>query len=344
MGTLVHVKLSEPIRKVLSHFAEVPVDLELPVAGQAGSGRKYFRIAFGAKTWILQQSHSADLDFDRFVNYCNLFASLELSTPKIHAVDKESWQVLLDDLGNTQLWDICCDNDPMNKQHPDAAKSEKAYFKTLAALTKWQECSDMAFAENAELASREFDFTALRWETNYFSEHYLDGLRKVDSQKIAACGPLFDQLAQRVAAHPRGLMHRDFQSQNVMMNPRGDIGFVDFQGARRGSLYYDVASLLWDPYVQNDLATVQKWFERWVKLNPLLKHEDIAHWNCFLEASLQRVMQALGAYCNLSRNKGIQAFAQHIKPGEAKLAEVIAAYSILPGSLDLQSILEWMHS
>lgn len=344
MGSLVTVKLSAPIREVLSHFANIPEQMELPVAGQAGSGRKYFRITFGAQTWILQQSHPADADFERFVNYCNLFASLELSTPRIHAVDQESWQVLLDDLGNTQLWDLCRKNDPNHLLPPDASRSEAAYFKTLAALTKWQECSNMAFAENTDLASRDFDFQALRWETSYFTEHYLQGHKSLPPSNTAKFDGLFDELANRVSAHPRGLMHRDFQSQNVMINPRNEIGFVDFQGARRGSLYYDVASLLWDPYIQNSHGKVREWFHRWVENNPLLRHEDANHWTLFLEASLQRLMQAMGAYCNLSRNKGIQSFAQHIKPGESKLLNVLDLYAEQKSALDLNSIAEIIRS
>lgn len=64
-------------------------------------------------------------------------------------------------------------------------------------------------------------------------------------------------------ARPRALVHRDFQSRNVVYY-RGRYGLVDFQGARLGPAQYDLASLLHDPYVQLPWSLRQRsWRSSW---------------------------------------------------------------------------------
>jgi len=69
-------------------------------------------------------------------------------------------------------------------------------------------------------------------------------------------GPSFEQeleaelsaLAERIGSTVRCLVHRDLQSHNVMIRD-GEPLFIDFQGMRFGSPFYDLGSLLCDPYV-----------------------------------------------------------------------------------------------
>ena len=60
-------------------------------------------------------------------------------------------------------------------------------------------------------------------------------------------------LAEKVAAQPLALIHRDFQSQNILTG--GDsVGLVDFQGMRWGPVAYDAVSLKVDPKTPLDYA------------------------------------------------------------------------------------------
>jgi aminoglycoside/choline kinase family phosphotransferase len=106
------------------------------------------------------------------------------------------------------------------------------------------------------------------------------------------------ELAEKADAFPKTIVHRDFQSQNIMITD-GDIPrLIDFQGARIGPPGYDVVSMLWDPYY---------------RLNEDLK--------TLLTCRLQRHMQALGAYGFLSSVKGKKYFLKHIPEGLQLLKE-----------------------
>lgn len=57
-----------------------------------------------------------------------------------------------------------------------------------------------------------------------------DDFQKMSDVLLQDCTPTF--------------MYRDFQSRNVMVK-NGEPWFIDFQGGRKGPVYYDVASFLW---------------------------------------------------------------------------------------------------
>ena len=281
-------------------------------AGSAGSGRKYYRMKANGHSLILQQSHSEDRDFERFVRYGKLFGDLGLSTPEIYAVSDAEKRVVMRDLGSVRL----CDAEHYMLYYP----------LVLEKLIVWQEASERVFESDSELANRIFGESDYLWETSYFTENYLQG--HLGMEKIPVnLTRFFKDLAKKAAEQPRVLMHRDFQSQNVMVKD-SQIGFVDFQGARNGSIYYDAASLLQDPYMMLPSETVKQLFTLWHSANPLLKNTSFeAAWENFLIASLQRIMQALGAFCFLNKKKGIKSFEQYIEPGAKRLKEI---FSISP--------------
>ena len=94
------------------------------------------------------------------------------------------------------------------------------------------------------------------------------------------------------------LVHRDFQSSNVLYRDDGTFAFIDFQGMRLGAAAYDLASLLYDPYVPLD----EKARTALARLYPV---DRLAY------GAVQRLVQALGAFGRLA-SVGQPQFERHI--------------------------------
>ena len=133
--------------------------------------------------------------------------------------------------------------------------------------------------------------------------------------------PALKKIAERLATFARVLVHRDFQSQNIILR-HGQAHLIDFQGMRPGLAEYDLASLLYDPYVH---LTAPERAELLRFYGATAEVDDAAFAEKFRLCTLQRLMQALGAYAYLGLVKGNRVFLAHIPVALRSLGEVVAA-------------------
>jgi N-acetylmuramate 1-kinase len=297
-------------------------EAELNLAGSAGSARMYFRLK--GSTPLVCMFSPLDEDFDRFVRLSQGLSKQGLRVPQVWAVDAVRGQILLEDLGPKTLLDAL-------GQDLDSAQS--LYSQSLAWLVEFQKCSGEDFAGPV---ARPFGEQDLSWERNYFYEHYFCGalgLGTADWQNIEKS---LLNLSARVESHPRCLMHRDFQSQNLMPTATGMAG-IDYQGARWGSMWYDLASLLWDPYVCMPMLQMHPLFVEFCGAQGVDSQEA---WPMFIDAAIHRLMQACGAYANLSRNCGKPQFADFLLPGGVQLCQALRACDQDPQLAQLADLLE----
>ncbi len=91
-------------------------------------------------------------------------------------------------------------------------------------------------------------------------------------------------------------MYRDFQSRNVMIKD-GEPWLIDFQGGRKGPVYYDVASFLWQAKANYPDSLRQELLKEYIealrKYQPVDESYFYAQLRHFV---LFRTMQVLGAY------------------------------------------------
>lgn len=174
------------------------------------------------------------------------------------------------------------------------------YTKVIELLAKFNALDASAL----ELEPR-FDDALWKWERDLFAEHCL-GARYGIEMPAAVLGEL-EKVASLLSAEPLELVHRDFQSTNVLWKGAKP-SVIDFQGMRLGPALYDLASLLYDPYVSladKERSLLAAYYAK------LRGRDDIAQKLPF--AAVQRLVQALGAYGRLA-SVGQSGFTKYFMP------------------------------
>lgn len=162
-----------------------------------------------------------------------------------------------------------------------------------------------------------FDAALYRWEQNYFFDHLVEDHLGMDATALRK-NPAFTDMAERLGAGARHLVHRDFQSQNLLIKD-DEAWMIDFQGLRRGRQEYDLASLVFDPYMNHSRDEREALLGLWEEIADERPETGLFH-----QCAAQRLMQAMGAYGNIVKNRGDEWYRQHIGPAARLLEEVTA--------------------
>ncbi|MEN8005918.1 MAG: sugar phosphate nucleotidyltransferase [Candidatus Krumholzibacteriota bacterium] len=289
-----------------------------------GSDRRFWRMAAGDWSAVAMVSPREDEEFDRFVQIAGFLESQNLGGPALLSVSQADHAVLMEDVGSDSLFSLVQSKGRQSDPVADA------YRRTVDHLLGLQSSTEAARSRCPLAVDRCLNYDALRWETDYFREHFLVGHLGLNPAGLGDLDEEFHTLAGRVAAQPQVLIHRDFQSQNIHLQ-NGRVRLVDFQGMRPGPLTYDLMSLLLDPYVVLKKGLRAELLDRFAvsatSTGPATSLITADIRAMALAAGLQRIMQALGAYGFLGHVKGKRSFLAHIPAGLTFLREILGELS-----------------
>jgi NDP-sugar pyrophosphorylase family protein/aminoglycoside/choline kinase family phosphotransferase len=284
--------------------------------GTGGSDRKYFRVKENDETAVLMQCMQDDIDFERHIHSTSFFHEHAVPVPELKRYDGVKKQAVFEDAGDLSLYSwLKCPRDDRTIEH--------LYEKVIDGLVRIHSIGSDRAADVSFYRERTFDRAYFRWETDYFMQRFVKGLVKVNIENTGRIDRELKDLAELASSFPRTVVHRDFQSQNIMIVNGGDIRIIDFQGARMGPPAYDVASLLWDPYfrlrdaLRNDL--LHYYVDGMTGADG--RFDQDAFMKSLLPCRLQRHMQALGAYGFLASEKGKKYFLKFVPEGLRLLKE-----------------------
>jgi aminoglycoside/choline kinase family phosphotransferase len=233
--------------------------------------------------------------------------------------------MLLEDLGDVDLW---------SERFLPWEERRECYFQALMQIYRLHSFDLKSIPANLQL-SESYGPRLYKWEHEYFLENLVGEVCKIKLSSLDAAMLMkeLDSLSVRLQKIKPCLIHRDFQSQNIMIK-NGKPVLIDFQGMRKGCLFYDLGSLICDPYVTFDDEERDELINFYYELmNPDYSRDIFV--NNFWEASAQRLMQALGAYGFLGLKKNKPTFLKHINNG---LTNLIIAVNQTPKLVRLKDL------
>lgn len=293
--------------------------------GTGGSDRNYYRVKRDKESVILMECRSDDPDFEQHIEYTLFFQNHFIPVPRIIRVEHVKKRSLFEDLGDVSLYNwLRC---PRKQEG-----IERVYMSVIDILISLHTIVTRHVSECPLLRNRVFDYEHLRWETGYFLERFVRGIRNVDPELVSGKDIIvlkdeFHRLALKVDSFPKTIIHRDFQSQNIMITKSNIPRLVDYQGARIGPPAYDLASILWDPYYRLEDTLRGKLIDYYIRGIKGILGEEFSEGDfreTLLPCRLQRHMQALGAYGFLSKVKGKKYFLKYVPEGLSLLKEDVS--------------------
>lgn len=269
-------------------FGAPPDSVEaLPLSG---SNRRYFRLR---GRWSCIAVVGESLAENRaFVLMARHFKAQGLPVPEIYACTDDFACYLQEDLGTVSLYDAL-QHGRDTGSYSDA--EQQLLHKTMALLPAVQFRGAEGLDFSVCYPQPAFDARMVAFDLNYFKYCFLKTLG-IDFDELRLQDD-FDAMTEYLLQYQSDtFLYRDFQARNVMLK-NDEPYLIDFQGGRRGPIYYDVASFLWQAKaaypttLRNEL--IDKYLQALQPYCAIAKNDFMAALRHFV---LFRTLQVLGAY------------------------------------------------
>ena len=237
-----------PLLELYKQYTGCTADTLQCIAG-SGSNRVYYRMGTSSvpeqgrrvevpevPTTVIGVHGKVEKENKAFIAIAKEFEKAGIPAPKVLAVSEDNLYYLTSDLGDESLF-----FNYIAKGFDDECVS--LLHKTIAMLPKIQFEVGRRLDFSVCFPVADFDERGIRWDLNYFKYNFLKlSTIEFDEALLEDC---FDHLVNVLLCESTDtFLFRDFQSRNVMVSG-GKPCFIDFQGGRRGPIYYDLVSFVY---------------------------------------------------------------------------------------------------
>jgi aminoglycoside/choline kinase family phosphotransferase len=269
-----------------------------PLAGDA-SFRRYIRLTRGAETAMLMDAPPPQEDVRPYLTIARLLLALGYSAPRILAEDASAGFLLIEDFGDRTY--------------------TRALAEGVAEAPLYEGAVDLLIdLHRQDLAGRldavpPYDDGRLTTELGLFVDWWARLQLAPDARFGAEYRDHWAGLLDHVRRVPETLVLRDYHVDNLMMLDRPSVrrvGLLDFQDAVRGSIAYDLVSLVNDARRDVPRALAARMIARYAAAFPEL--DPAAFGTACSILSAQRNLKIIGIFTRLWARDGKAGYLAHI--------------------------------
>lgn len=307
----------------------MPFNFDL-LAGDA-SKKRFFRVTCPNENYMLVKiptsGNSSEEIFAKkeclrrtpasiFIDVARTFSHYLSNVADVYAYDKSLGLAIITDHGDKTFDEFIFDHNHSEE------KIQSVFSELFAWLFQLQQLRKTVSASFLGL-KRKFSSQALYLEMKEFIDY---GICHGDAAKLNKTErKVFDEeikmLANEIADLPQTLIHRDMQSKNIMIQ-NDQAWIIDFQDICIGPLTYDLASLVYDPYIDLNIETQTNLiYEYWKGYHKHLPDFDDNFEHFLHECSLtaiQRLLKASARYTHFYYVRNRDTHMKYFNPAVKK--------------------------
>lgn len=290
-----------------------------------GSNRVYYRLASDDGSVIGAVGTSVE-ENRAFVALADAFAKSGVAAPRVLAVSDDGSCYLQEDLGDVSLY---ASLQGARDASSFGAEETALLCRTIAQLPHIQFRVPRHFDFSLCYPVSEFNERTVMWDLNYFKYCFLKGVGVEFNESLLE--DEFDRMAALLLSdNDNVFLYRDFQSRNVMLKD-GVPCFIDFQGGRRGPIYYDVASFVGQARAKYTPEAVEAMLDAYLEVLQEYKSVGRERFGQMLVLfRIFRLLQNLGTYGYRGLFERKKAFVESIPSALEQLLQLLDAVALFP--------------
>lgn len=307
---------------------------EFVTLAQSGSARVNFLATAGTEKYIITYNENIP-ENESFLYYSEVFSNLKLNTPSILAVSDDRTMYIQEFLGQHTLSEIIT----KEQQSPAVRSLVQQTLKRLFQM-QTQTQGKIDFSKTFEYES--YDELPVIHDLYYFKNFVADFL-ELEYNKSTLLKE-FKKIAFLIEnIEPKGIMIRDFQARNIMVNEKNEVSFIDYQSAMKGPLMYDVISFLFQAKANFTEDFKQEMLEFYIQQfeDPETKTQLK---DAVMPIQMMRFLQVLGAYGFRGLIQRKQHFMASLEKGIQNITQFADSWEQMNDYPELKKVIQQLIS